>query len=192
MKKIITLIVFLLLLCSCSKPEEVKYTYEVNAVDVDMSVYNDLTSTDHCFKLITTSELYNCYSKGSSGIFYLGYGTCPFCNKVIKYLNEVGQEMGVTIYYIDALNEDDLIIGDNTNIRRLTAFLEPILEKDDTGKKVLMTPHVFTIINGEFYGSYVSLPYKLNGDLDFDNPPTEKQINKVKKIYRNLFEPFVQ
>lgn len=192
MKKIIVTIIFLLLLCSCSKAPKVNYTYDVVAEDVDMSVYDDLTSTDHCFKRVKTSELYNCYVKDSSGIFYLGYGTCPFCNKVIKYLNEVGLEMGVTIYYIDALNKEDLIIGDNTNIRRLTKFLEPILEKDENDKKVLMTPHVFTIINGEFYGSYVSLPYKLNGDLDFDDPPTEKQINKVKKIYRNLFEPFVQ
>lgn len=192
MKKIFVVISFLLLLVSCSNKPNVNYDYEINCKNVDMSIYDDMSSTDHCFKLITASELYKCCVNKGSGIFYLGYGTCPFCNKAIKYLNEVGMEMGVTIYYIDAMNEDELIIGNNANIKKLTSFLEPILDKDEEGKKVLMTPHVFTVINGDFYGSYVSLPYKLNGDLDFDTPPTSKQVKKLKNIYRDLFEPFVQ
>ena len=182
MKRIISLLLFLLFLTACNIKPEVKYNYDIECKDADMSEYVSMQGVEHCFKLVKPSELVNCVENDGSGIFYLGYGTCPFCNKVIHYLNEVGMEMGVTIYYIDAMNTEEPIIGNNENIRALTSFLEPILDKDpDTDKKVLMTPHVFTVVNGEFYQSYVSLPYKLNGDVDFDDPPTEAQINKVKK-----------
>ena len=183
-----------LVLVSCSLKPDVEYNYDFNYSEADMSSYTDMKDVkETCFKKITASELYNCVENKGSGIFYLGYDTCPFCNKCIKYLNETALDLGVTIYYIDAMNPEEPIIGDNDNIRKLTNFLMPILDEDkESSKKVIMTPHIFTVINGEFFGSYVSLPYKLNGDVDFDNPPTARQIKKIKNIYKLLFEPFVE
>ena len=194
MKKLLVLLTSFFMLIGCSVKPDVKYNYDIKYSDADMTGYNDMKDVEvTCFKKVTASELYNCVENKGSGIFYLGYDTCPFCNKCIKYLNEEALDMGVTIYYIDAMNEEEPIIGNNENIRKLTNFLMPILEEDkESGKKVLMTPHIFSIVNGEFFGSYVSLPYKINGDVDFDNPPTERQIKKIKNIYKLLFEPFVE
>jgi len=191
MKKLF-LIVIVFLLCACDNNKvNINYTYDIQTNECDMSGYETMSNQKHCFKKIKVDELYKCCENDSSGIFYLGYDTCPFCNRCIEYLNEVGMSMGVTIYYIDATNPEDKILGENDAIRQSTNFLEPILDTIDEGKKVLMTPHVFTIVNGEFYDSYVSLPYKKNGDLDFDNPPTTTQIKTLESEYKKLFKPFV-
>ena len=184
MKKLL-IVLMLVLLYSCSNnPGKPRYTYDIQSETVDMSAYEGVLSTKHNFRSIVADEFFNAYDNKSSGIFYLGRSNCNCCQTITKYLSEVASEMGVTVYYMDAYNQKQPITEKET-FNKMLEYMNPILNEED-GEKVLLTPHVFTLINGKYVGSQIC-----HDNLDFDNNPTEQQINTLKDIYRAMFEPFV-
>ena len=189
MKKILIVLCFLVCFSSCTKKEEeipeVHYSYEVTSEKVDMSAYEGVSSTNHNFRLIRVSEFFKVIDNKSSGIFYLGRDNCECCQKVCKYLNEVAMELGVTVYYIDVYDPIEPLT-DRETIDKLHDYLYPILGTDDEGNKVLLTPQVFSVIDGEYYASQICFDnYKL------DDVPTDSQIEKFKDSYRYIMRPFV-
>ena len=54
-------------------------------------------------------------------------------------------------------------------------------------EKVLLTPHVFSVVNGEFYGSQVCYD-----NLELDYNPTDKQVEALINVYLKIFEPFTK
>ena len=192
MKKLLMIILIIFISCGCSKNnvEEPEFTYEIQYKEVDMSAYGGVNSTNHMFKEILPIELKNVFENNSSGVFYIGYIDCPFCQKCLRYLDQVSREMGVTIYYIDAFNETDPLSGDT--LLMVEGLLEKIMQKDeDDDDYHIWTPSVFNVINGEIVNYSVGLPLNLKGDTDWDNPPTEKQIKKLTDQYEAVLKPFV-
>ena len=183
MKKILILMMFLLCACSKELPQP-EYPYEIVSYKVDMSNYQGVSSTEHNFRLIRVSELFSCIDNGSSGIFYLGRENCHCCQQVVRYLNETAQELGVTVYYINAYDEVEPL-SEKENYDKLYEYLYDILGENDDGEKVLLTPHVFSIINGEFYASQICYD-----GMDFDDEPTKGQIRKLENIYKGIMMPF--
>lgn len=179
MRKVFIVLISLFILCSCAdKPKN--NGFEIECEDYDMSVYKDVPK-DSCFKKIKITEIDRCIKEKGSGIFYLGYIDCVFCQSMVWLMNEVGQELGVTIYYIDAFDEEepyfdyeDMYIED----------LYDTLDEED-GEKIVMTPHVFTIINGNIKDSQISSNF-----WDVDNP-TDKMIKALRSRYQEMFKPFV-
>jgi hypothetical protein len=183
MKKI--LILLLLILCACSeKLPQPDYPYQIESYKVDMSNYRGVSSTEHNFRLIRVSELFKCIDNRSSGIFYLGRENCHCCQQVLRYLNEAAQELGVTVYYINAYDEVEPLTEEET-YDKLYDYLYEILGENDEGEKVLLTPHVFSIVNGEFYASQICYD-----GMEFDEEPTKGQIRKLENIYKRIMKPF--
>ena len=186
MKKFIGVLLVLLCLCGCnSKPEEVQYTYDIKSSSVDMSAYEGVSSTNHNFRLITPTEFFNAYDAKSSGIFYLGRDNCACCQKVCRYLSETAKEMNVTVYYIDVYNKEEPLTDPDLQ-DKLYEYMYPILGSDN-GEKALLTPEVFSLINGKYGGSQICYD---NYELDYN--PTNEQIEKFKDSYRKIFKPFVE
>ena len=183
MKKIL-LILMVILLCSCSKENKVNYTYNMQSEKVDMSAYSGVSSTNHNFRLIVPSELYKCIDNKSSGVFYLGRNNCACCQKVCRYLSQVANELDVTVYYIDVFNQKEPLT-DKANQDRMYEYLYDILGIDDNGEKVLLTPQVFSIVNGEFFDSLICYD-----GIEMDSSPTKNQIEVLKQRYRDIMKPF--
>ena len=185
MKKILILFLVLLIFGCSNNNNKPNYPYEIQSEKVDMSAYNGVTSTNHNFRLIVPSELYKCIDNKSSGIFYLGRNNCNCCQTVCSYLNEVAQELDVTVYYIDVFNEKEpLTIKENQD--QLYEYLYDILGLGEDGEKVLLTPHVFSVVNGEFYDSLIC-----HDGMQMDAIPTSQQIEVLKNKYRNIMKPFI-
>ncbi len=187
MKKLILLFLLAFLLSGCGKKEEklpsVEYTYDIVSEKVDMSGYEGVSSTDHMFRIIKVQELFNTIDSKSSGIFYLGRTNCGCCQKVCRYLNEVAKELDLTVYYIDVYNEEDSLTEKETQ-DKLYQYMYEILGTSEEGEKTLLTPQVFSVINGEFYDSQICFD---NYSLDDD-----AKIEKFKDSYRHIMKPFVQ
>ena len=63
--------------------------------------------------------------------------------------------MGVTVYYMDCYDQSDPLLD---NLDEFISVLSPILDERD-GEKVVLTPEVFQLINGEF-GDYLIGAYE--------------------------------
>ena len=183
MKKLVCLLC-VLMLCSCSGTKDTpQYTYDIVSDKVDMSAYPGVSSTNHNFRLVGISQMFNVIDNKSSAIFYLGRSNCNCCQKVCRYINEVAQELDVTVYYIDAYNEAEPLTQEIMD--RMKEYLSDILSENEDGEKVLLTPHVFTVINGKPRMGQICYD-----DLDFDYEPTQAQIDTLKDVYRNIMKPF--
>lgn len=194
MKKIISILLLLFITLGCS--ENPTYQYEIESYDVDMSQYEGVSSTNHMFRRIVVEELFNCIDNKSSGVFYLGRENCGCCQSTTRYLNEVAEELGVTIYYINPYDKDSPLVDDDSEIvceeckertDKLKEYLYEILDENSDGEKVLQTPEVFSIVDGKFYGYMICMDSQR-----WDNPPTQKQIDKLKDRYRRILKPFAQ
>ncbi len=186
MKKLLLCFLLLLVLCGCKGKQEIptpEYPYQIVSDKVDMSGYEGVSSTDHKFRLIKVQELFNTIDLRSSGVFYLGRHNCNCCQKVSRYLNEVAKELDVTVYYIDVYNPDEPLTEKELQ-DKLYEYLYEILGTDENGSKTLLTPQVFSIVNGEFYGSQICFD---NYSLD-----NEAKIEQFKDSYRSLMKPFAE
>lgn len=186
MKKsaVLLFIMFMITGCIRSDNDVPKYTYEIQAERVDMSGYKGVSSTNHKFLSTTVSELCNVLDNDSSAVFYLGRDNCGCCQSVCRYLDEVARELDVTVYYLDVYNEKEPLT-EAVYQDMLRDAIYDILAEDDDGEKVLLTPHVFSIVNGRFHESLICYD-----GIDFSDEPTDKQIETLKNVYRSIMRPF--
>ena len=183
----IFVLLLLVLLGGCQKKEKVtpEFPYEVRSEKIDMSGYSGISSTRHNFRLVSIEELYKTIDEKSSGVFYLATTSCGCCQNITRYLSEVASELNVTVYYIDAFDpENDLSTREPHD--RLVSYIEPIMGLDDEGKKVVLTPHLIVVINGELSGSQICFD-----DLGISDITLDRNIRKLEDVYRSLLEPFV-
>ena len=154
MKRIFIVLLALIIITGCSKnqtPESINYI-EIESSKVDMSGYKEMNSVDHQFKQISPDELFRVIKEDGSGAFYFGSTNCPSCQDMVHYINKAASDLDVTIYYLDAYSEIYPI--DKEDQEELYNVLYPILEERE-GKKTLLTPHFFVVVNGEFTSSQV-------------------------------------
>lgn len=182
MKKL--LLIFLLILSACAESNKPNYPYEVKAEKVDMSMYEGVSSTKHNFMKTKASELFKCFEEKSSGIFYIGRKNCGCCQTVTKYVSQKASELGVTVYYLDAYDQDEPLT-DKATYDKLLEYLSDYLPEDEDGKKGLLTPHLFTIIDGKIVGSQIC-----HDGIEFDKPETDEQVKSLLDAYQKIMEPF--
>ena len=151
MKKLLVLMVLVLLVMftGCESKQEINYI-DVNTKNVDMSAYDGMNSTDHHFLAVTPTEVLRQVKEGGSGIYVISYTSCPNCQNAMKYIEEAAANLDVTVYYMDCYDPSDPLLD---SLDEFTEVLSPILEERD-GEKIVQTPEVFQLINGEF-GDYL-------------------------------------
>ena len=107
-------------------------------------------SNNNVFVYRSAEEIIRIMEKGT-GIVYLGFPECPWCQTYVKYLNEVAKEVGIDkIYYYniydDRKNETD-------NYKKIVSLLGENLQYDDEGNLRVYVPNVSFHIYGEIIGN---------------------------------------
>jgi len=183
-KKLLITLSVLLVLFGCSKKDDGKRYEQMNldTYQCDMSLYENMSSTNHQFKGVSVAELKKVFDEKGNALFVFSYTDCPHCQQIIQYINEVAKDLNVTVYYLDAYSKQFPIVNTD-NYQILFDLCEPILEKDsETHKKVLQTPMLFSVINGEHYDHMIG--------FDLSDPPTETEINELKERIKEMILPF--
>ncbi len=181
MKKISIMVLsmfsFVLLLtgCGCSqqekKPEELtdakKFAQEYNQVSEDnVFVYRDV---DQIIKIM----------KNGTGVVYLGYPECPWCQVYVKYLNEVAKDVGMDqIYYCNTKKVKE---SNMEKYQELITLLDGHLQYNNEGEQWIYVPNVSFHVKGKILGN----DYESSKDtLGFKDPNkywTEERIKALKE-----------
>ncbi len=152
-----------------------KFSKEYTTVDENnVFVYRDI------------EEIINIMEHGT-GIVYLGFPECPWCQTYVKYLNEVAKEVGIEkIYYFNILEDRQ---NNTDEYKRIIELLKENLQFDDEGKERIFVPNVSFHINGSVIGN----DYETSKDThDFDNPEDYWNEDEVKDLKTKLKQYMIQ
>ena len=182
MKKMICLLLICLCLCGCNRKPDTKTPFELDTYACDMSGYDGLDAKRHMFKGTTVKELERTVNEKGYGVFVLSRTGCNHCQMSMRYLNEVAEELGVTVYYIDAMSDEYPILGtDNYDI--LFDLLYTTLNEGEDGQKEIQTPEVITVVDGIITAYQVGTTWS---GMEYD----DNDINQLKSVYRKMLTPF--
>ena len=101
---------------------------------------------DNVFVYKSETEIIDILENGS-GIIYLGFPECPWCQSYVVYLNEVARDNGIeNIYY---LNIKEMRANNTENYQKIVALIDSLLSVDENGNKRIYVPQVVFVKKGE-------------------------------------------
>lgn len=146
-------------------------------------------SEDNVFVYRTDKEIIDILKHGT-GIIYLGFPECPWCQAYVSYLDEVAKETKIEkIYYLNILE----IRKNNTKeYQEIVSLLDNYLSYDEEGKKRIYVPAIVAVKEGEIIGfddetSHDTKGYETpeeywkNEDLDGLKAKLEKMFSETVK-----------
>ena len=189
MKKLyIALILFLLVLCGCTKKEnESNKGCDINDPcsndHADMSEYQSyIDSEEYVFVVSNVKEMKEKMDHKDDFVVYFGFAGCPWCKDLMPILNDAAKQSDVnTVYYVNTRENKEW--KSNIDIDDYDIFVEiadEYLDFDDAGIKHLYVPMVFFIKDGE-----------INGVVDKpDYDATKEEMTDIQK--EELLKKFIE
>ena len=136
-------------------------------------------SEDNVFVYRNSDEIINILEKGT-GVVFLGFPECKWCQRYAKYLNEVANEVGIEKIYYYNIKEDR---ANNTDTyKKIVSILNDKLENDEEGNPRIYVPDVTFINKGEIVGHDNETSLE-SGDVD--EYWTEDKIEALKEKLTN-------
>ena len=133
---------------------------------------------DNVFVYRSIEEIIKIMENGT-GIVYLGFPECPWCQAYVKYLNEIAKSEGVKeIYYFNILKDRQ----ENTKeYQKIVKLLGDSIEYDEEGNHRVYVPNVSFHINGELIGNDFETAFDTKGFETPDDYWTDKEVKDLKE-----------
>lgn len=171
MKKKLLLIIpiifaFLLIGCTKTETDAEKFANE----------YTELTE-DNYFVYRNSEEIIKILEHGT-GVVYLGFPECPWCQAYVPILNEVSDIEGLEkIYYYNVFEDRK---NNTEDYQKMVEILSDYLQFDDEGNKRIYVPAIIVVSKGEIVGFDDETSYDTKG---FDSPEdywTDEEVSDLK------------
>ena len=174
-------IIFAFLLVGCNK-EEIETDSQKFAKE-----YTQVTD-DNYFVYRNSEEIVKILEHGT-GVVYIGFPECPWCQAYVPMLNEVADIEGLEkIYYYNILNDRK----DNTeDYKKIVSILDEYLQYDDEGNKRVYVPAVIVVSEGEIIGFDDETSYDTKG---LDNPTDywiDEEISDLKSKLTDILSKVI-
>ena len=118
--------------------------------------------------------------KDGTGIVYLGFPECPWCQKYVSILNEVAKENNITkIYYFNILEDREL---ETPEYKEMVSLLKNYLDTDDEGNKRIFVPEIVFVQNGEIIAHNNETAKIMNSTETPESYWTEEKITSLKTL----------
>ncbi len=105
-----------------------------------------LLDKDNVYVYKSINEIINVLSNGT-GIVYLGFPECPWCQRYVVYLNILAKEYNVKeIYYYNIKTARS---NNTKEYQKIVEILKDLLPYDDNGNKKVFVPTVVFVKNGK-------------------------------------------
>lgn len=160
------LFVFLLVGCKKEETDAQKFAKEYTTVTEDnYFVYRDI---EEIIKIL----------EHGTGVVYLGFPECPWCQAYVKTLNEVADIEGLEkIYYFNILEDRK---NNTEKYQEIVNILNDYLQYDNEGNKRVYVPAIISVVEGKIVGFDDETAYDTKG---FEKPEeywTEEEISDLK------------
>lgn len=136
-----------------------------------------LVDKDNVFEYRNIDQIIKTLESGT-GVVYLGFPECQWCQQYVVYLNEVAKARGISTIYYYNIRQDRT---DNTEeYQRIVNLLKDYLEEDEEGNPRIYVPAVILVRNGDIIGFDDETAYDTEG---FDTPSeywTEDKVDALK------------
>ncbi len=189
MKKYIIICVITALIIAGSL---ISYFFLFNKDDSENSVPNKfkeeypLVHEDNVFVYSDIETAINIL-EGGTGVIYIGFPECPWCQAYVPYLNEVANDIGLDkIYYVN-IKEDRSI--NSEMYTTLVSYLTDYLKLDDNGNPRVYVPTVISVVNGEVTGFNDETSLDLKGFTDPELYWSDEAVKNLKTDLISLINP---
>ena len=132
---------------------------------------------DNVFTYATVDEIIDVLD-GGSGIVYLGFPECQWCNAYVPYLNDVAKSVGVNEILYYNIREDRS--NNSENYRKIVELLDGYLTDDEEGNPRIYVPAVIFVNNGTIVGFDDETSLDTGGFTNPDDYWTEEEVNDLK------------
>ncbi|MBR2067601.1 MAG: hypothetical protein IJ875_05015 [Solobacterium sp.] len=159
-------------------------TVEVETAEADMKGYSFVRDPIASYIEIPLKDLTKLINEGGSGLVYMGYDTCDWCNRAFPELNAVLQEYNFTTYYVNSHSEH--FVYTSSDVDEMFKALEPVLNEDGN----LYVPLVLGVKNGEIVGFHSALveDYHATDIKDPNDQMSDAQKEELRNIYKEIIE----
>lgn len=151
------------------------------------SEYTNVTS-DNPFVYRSVDQIINILEKGT-GVVYLGFPECPWCQAYVPYVEEVAKKVGIDKIYYFNIKDDRK--NNTEEYQKIVKILDVYLPNDDEGNKRIYVPAIIVVQNGKIVefddetskdtkGYKTPEEYWKNEDLDALKTKLEKSFNEIK------------
>lgn len=140
-------------------------------------------SEDNVFVYKSAEEIIKIMENGT-GVVYLGFPECPWCQIYVKYLNEVAKEVEIEkIYYFNILEDRK---NNTEEYKKIVELLKEELQYDDEGNHRIFVPNVSFHVEGKLIGNDCETSKDTHGLSDPSEYWTYEEVSSLKqklKIY---------
>ena len=134
-------------------------------------------SDDNVFVYANIDEILEVLD-GGSGIVYLGFPECQWCNAYVPYLNDVAKSVGVNEILYYNIREDRS--NNSENYQKIVELLDGYLTDDEEGNPRIYVPAVIFVNNGTIVGFDDETSLDTGGFTNPDDYWTEEEVNDLK------------
>ena len=171
MKKKILLvipIILILTLVGCKKEETDAEKFAKEYTKVTEYNYFVYRESDEIVKIL----------ENGTGVVYLGFPECKWCQAYVPILNEVADIEGLEkIYYYDILEARK---NNTSDYQKMIEILSDYLQYDDEGNKRIYVPAVIFVSKGEIVGFDDETSFDTKGFEEPEDYWTEEEKSDLK------------
>lgn len=140
------------------------------------SVYTEVSS-DNVFVYRDINEIINILKYGT-GVVYLGFPECPWCQRYVKYLDETAKEVGIEkIYYFNILEDRE---NNTKEYQEIISILGDNLQRDEEGNLRVFVPNVSFVVNGKIVGNDCETSLDTKGFDEPDDYWNDEEVSELK------------
>lgn len=136
--------------------------------------------TDNAFVYSSVGETIDILESGT-GIVYLGFPECQWCETYVVYLNEVAEENNISEIYYYNIREDRS--NNSEDYQKIVSLLEEYLTLDEDGAPRIYVPAVIFVNDGTIVGFDDETSYDTGG---FTTPSEYWKEEKVTALKERL------
>lgn len=123
--------------------------------------------------------------EGGTGLVYLGFPECPWCQSYVPILNEVAREEGVEKIYYFNIREDRQ--NNSSEYQKIVKLVKNFLMKDDEGNERIFVPDVYAVKNGKIL-SHNNDTSVMDSDITPTQYWTDDRKSEIKEIFKNMID----